>query len=84
MRSAKRDVLRTLSAVRSATLFGDTLHVRLEVGDAGWAAAAAALEDAGIAVLDVEPATPRLEDVFIDMVSSRDPAAPPAGPRFHN
>jgi ABC-2 type transport system ATP-binding protein len=63
-----RDVLRTHPAVRSATLFGDALHVSLGAW-AEWQAAALALERAGIAVREATPIDASLEDVFIRLVT---------------
>lgn len=62
-----RDVLRGHPAVRHATLFGESVHVRLHAGaDPG--GPAAALAGAGIAVEELSPVDASLEDVFIDLV----------------
>ncbi|MFW6079411.1 MAG: ABC transporter ATP-binding protein [Gemmatimonadota bacterium] len=63
-----RDLARALPGVRSATLFGETLHVLLDDDDADDDGLRAALEAAGVAVRAAERARPSLEDVFIDRV----------------
>lgn len=66
-----RDVLRNLPEVRSASLFGDAVHVLVAPGtDTG--APVRALERAGLAVLDTEEIEPSLEDVFIHLVNAHD------------
>jgi ABC-2 type transport system ATP-binding protein len=62
-----REHLRTLTGVRRASLFGETVHVLLEAGSD--ADVRAALEDAGIVVNAVERGEPSLEDLFIDLSS---------------
>jgi ABC-2 type transport system ATP-binding protein len=63
---AARDVLRALPGVRTATLFGETVHVFLS--EAGDGAVERALERASIVVAEVRPVRPSLEDVFIHLV----------------
>jgi ABC-2 type transport system ATP-binding protein len=70
-----RDLLRRTPAVRSATLFGDTVHALLP-SDANGDVPVRALAAGGIAVLDVEAIEPSLEDLFIHLVSSESPEAP--------
>jgi ABC-2 type transport system ATP-binding protein len=66
-----RDLLRRAPGVRSATLFGDTVHALLPTG-AEDDAAVRALTEGGVAVLDVEEVEPSLEDLFIHLVKSRE------------
>ncbi len=63
--------LRRHPAVRSAVLFGDTVHLTLSAGGrggGGWPAARADLVAGGVQVLEEGPVEPSLEDVFIDLV----------------
>jgi len=62
-----REVLRASPGVRRAELFGETVHLAVHPG-AAEEGPVAALRSAGIAVLEVEPIEPSLEDVFIDLV----------------
>ena len=64
---AARDVLRGLSDVRSAALFGDTIHALLASGT-DLDALGRELVTAGLSVLDVGQIEPSLEDVFIHLV----------------
>jgi ABC-2 type transport system ATP-binding protein len=64
-----RDLLRRAPGIRSATLFGDTVHALLPSG-ASDDAATRALGEGGIAVLDVDEVEPSLEDLFIHLVTS--------------
>ncbi|HUF75484.1 MAG TPA: ABC transporter ATP-binding protein [Longimicrobiales bacterium] len=74
-----RDALRRSGAVRAASLFGETVHARLDVGQSA-AAAVAALERAGIVVESAEEIEPSLEDLFIHLVGTADTrASAPAG-----
>ena len=63
-----RDLLQGHEAVRQAVQFGDTLHLTLDEPSTDWPRARAALETAGIGILEDGPAEPSLEDVFIDVV----------------
>lgn len=62
-----RDALRAAPGVRSAALFGEAVHALLEPG-ADPEGPRRVVEAAGLAVLDVEPVEPSLEDVFIHLV----------------
>jgi ABC-type multidrug transport system ATPase subunit len=63
-----RDILRASPEVRSAYLFGDTIHVLLDSGsDLG--GPRRVLDNGGIAVESIEPSTPSLEDVFMGLVA---------------
>jgi ABC-2 type transport system ATP-binding protein len=66
---AARDVLRGLPQVRSAALFGDTVHALLDPG-ADMGAARRSLEEASLSVADMEEIEPSLEDVFIHLVEA--------------
>ena len=62
-----RDLLQRDSAVRSATLFGESIHLLMNPGqDPG--ASTRRLKSAGLDVLEVGPISPSLEDVFIHLV----------------
>lgn len=69
-----RDVLRAQPVVRSAVLFGESVHAVLADG-ADLASLTEALGAAGIDVLDAHPIRASLEDVFIDRVSRQERAA---------
>jgi ABC-2 type transport system ATP-binding protein len=64
-----RDLLRRTRGVRSATLFGDSVHALLPPG-ADRDAPERALAEGGIEVLDVETVEPSLEDIFIHLVDA--------------
>jgi len=51
--------------VAAAARFGEALHVTLEGDEAEWSGVRAALEAAGIAVLEASRIEPSLEDVFL-------------------
>jgi ABC-2 type transport system ATP-binding protein len=61
-------LLQDASGVRTASRFGNHLHVALDTPSDG-AAVRAALTGAGLDGWTVAPAEPSLEDVFIDLVS---------------
>jgi ABC-2 type transport system ATP-binding protein len=67
-----RDVLRTLPEVGQAALFGEVVHVMLRGGKRDLPATRQALAAADVTVSDIEPVEPSLEDVFIDLVQSRE------------
>lgn len=72
-----RDVLRDTPAIRSAALFGDTVHALLDLDAAVDAQAAmdgvtASLTAAGLSVLESEVVEPSLEDIFIHLVGAAD------------
>ncbi len=64
-----RDILRATPGVRSATLFGDTIHLLVEEG-VDRTTPLRALAEAGLEARDVEEVSPSLEDVFIHLVRS--------------
>jgi ABC-2 type transport system ATP-binding protein len=66
-RRAAARALAGVPGVRRAAVFGETIHVTLRAREA-WPSAEAALQSSGIAVQDVLPVQPSLEDVFIDRV----------------
>jgi len=65
-----RDVLRGAPSVRSASLFGGSVHALLEDG-AEREPVLTVLAEAGLAVVDATWVEPSLEDVFIQLVSDR-------------
>ncbi len=65
-----RDLLQQQGPVRHATLFGDRVHVTLDHPEREWPPVRAALEAAGVAVLDESLTEPSLEDVFIHLVGA--------------
>lgn len=67
-----RDLLRRVSGVRRAALFGDTVHAAVENAATTWPAARRALERAGLAVLEAQEIEPSLEDVFIHLTQDAD------------
>ncbi len=71
---ATRDALRELGDVQTATLFGDTVHALVAEG-ADPDHVVDALRREGIAVADVDPVEPSLEDVFIHLVGADSRAA---------
>lgn len=56
--------------VRSAALFGDRIHVTLVAGTP-WETVGGQLSASGVVVHSVEPVTPSLEDVFLDLMMTR-------------
>ena len=71
---AARDILRTISSVGSATLFGDTVHVFVrERSD--WNDLAPALRERGIVVHEARAVEPSLEDVFMRLLDEDTPHA---------
>ncbi len=74
---AARAALQGEAGVRSAALFGDSVHVLLDAGvDPEWPART--LVAAGVPPTSVEPVDASLEDVFIDLVA-RSGAVPAGG-----
>jgi ABC-2 type transport system ATP-binding protein len=63
-----RDWLRDCSAVKSAVLFGDIVHVTVTDEPGAWDETRAGLEAAGFAPVEQTAVEPSLEDVFIDFV----------------
>jgi ABC-2 type transport system ATP-binding protein len=66
-----RDALRAMDGVRSAALFGDSVHALLPTGLAP-DSVTEAMVAAGLGPRDVEEIDPSLEDVFIHLVGGRD------------
>jgi ABC-2 type transport system ATP-binding protein len=74
-----RDTLRAAAWVRSAHLFGDALHVRVDDGSDD-ARIRAELERSGVEWSSLEPVRPSLEDVFMDRLGgARSGSAPASG-----
>jgi len=65
-----RGVLQAVSGVRRVVLFGDSLHVTVDPVRAGAEALQQALEAAGLAVLEVRPVEPSMEDAFIEHITA--------------
>jgi ABC-2 type transport system ATP-binding protein len=65
-----RDALRRSEWVRSAHLFGEALHVRVDDG-VGDDRVRAKLEEAGIGWSSIEGVRASLEDVFMDLLAAR-------------
>ncbi len=60
-------LLRQQPGVRSASLFGDRIHLTLAAG-VSWDAVAGALAAQGVEITGVEPVSASLEDVFLDLM----------------
>lgn len=67
-----REVLRTEPGVTSAALFGDAVHIWFRDPASDWPAARAALEAAGVRVIEEAAQQPSLEDVFIELAQRGD------------
>ena len=65
-----REVLQAVAGVRRVVLFGDSLHVTVDPVRAGAEALQQALEAAGLAVLEVRPVEPSMEDAFIEHIAA--------------
>jgi len=63
-------VLRPRFGERSVGLFGDRVHVVTEEAETTSRAATAALAEAGIAVREIRPVDPTLEDVFVSVLGA--------------
>ncbi|MFI5309835.1 MAG: ATP-binding cassette domain-containing protein [Gemmatimonadales bacterium] len=63
-------LLRALSGIKRATLFGDTVHVVVESRERDWPRAEQALAAAGLRVTHADEVGASLEDVFIDRVGA--------------
>ncbi len=59
----------TLPGVRTATAFGDRLHLAVDSSSGGSDVLAASLLAAGFAAGEARPIDPSMEDVFVDQVS---------------
>ncbi|HLJ59368.1 MAG TPA: ABC transporter ATP-binding protein [bacterium] len=62
------DVLAARPGVSEPALFGRTIHVTVENGDAAAPALRRALADQGVAVDRIAPVAPSLEDAFVSLV----------------
>jgi len=69
-----RDVLRTLPAVRSASLFGEAVHA-VVARETDLQHLTATLQEAGLKVIDAQTIGASLEDVFIDRITRPEQAA---------
>ena len=70
-RRAAAPVLAAAPGVLHAAVFGERIHVTLGNRARDWPAAAAALRQGGIEVLETTETQPSLEDVFIDRVGEQ-------------
>jgi ABC-2 type transport system ATP-binding protein len=66
------DLIVGLPGVRSAALFGDTVHVVAENAEEAISRVAGALAGHGLPADRVERIPPSLEDVFVSLVEDRD------------
>ena len=64
-----REILRAHPLVAQATLYGESLHVRLPGLETDWAAVRRALDAAGVLVHDDRPVEASLEDVFMALTA---------------
>ena len=62
------EILKDLSGVKGAGIFGDRIHVLLEGGDGAKGEMERALQKSGFAVFSLKKIPPSLEDVFIATV----------------
>ena len=62
--------IRKLDGVRSATVFGQSMHLQVEAG-LGEAEILAKLREVGIHEADIRPIAPSLEDVFVTLTMER-------------
>ena len=62
-------ILEDLPAIHSVTLQGNDVHARVDSGEQPIELITTRLHQAGIAVYDVRPLEPTLEDVFISLIS---------------
>jgi ABC-2 type transport system ATP-binding protein len=64
-----RELLRAHPLVAQATLFGESLHVRLPAIETDWTVVRGALDAAGVTVHDDRPVEASLEDVFMALTA---------------
>jgi drug efflux transport system ATP-binding protein len=67
--------VRTVEGVNEVALFGKSLHVVAEDGEAAGRAVGARLRDAGFRPGRIEKIVPSMEDVFVSLIEARDRAA---------
>ena len=67
--------IRHLEGVKEVALFGKSLHVVAENGEAAGRAVEAQLHKAGIRKEKIEKIVPSMEDVFVSLIEARDRAA---------
>jgi ABC-2 type transport system ATP-binding protein len=67
--------IRQLEGVKEVALFGKSLHVVAEDGEAAKCAVAKRLQETGIRMERVEKIAPSMEDVFVSLIEARDRAA---------
>lgn len=77
MRAARRSLAGS-PGVSSLAAFGDRLHVVVPNAAEGLAALGVRLREAGVAVEEMRPVAPSLEDVFISMLEAPGDASPAA------
>jgi len=70
------EILKDLSGVRGAGIFGDRIHVLLEDGDGARKDMERALQESGFEVLSLRKISPSLEDVFIATVPAESGGRP--------
>jgi ABC-2 type transport system ATP-binding protein len=62
------EALDAMPGVEKTSLFGTSVHAVLRTADTTTSVLAAALRDAGVEVRSLQPVSPSLEDVFLDVV----------------
>ncbi len=67
-----RDLVTEHDGALHAVLFGDTVHISFDDPDRNWQAIRDILESRGISVQSFGPAEATMEDVFIDLVRSKE------------
>jgi len=67
--------VRKIEGVKEVALFGKSLHVVAEDGEAAARAVGARLQGAGFRVGSIEKIVPSMEDVFVSLIEARDRAA---------
>jgi ABC-2 type transport system ATP-binding protein len=69
------EILRAMHPAPGATLFGDTIHLRLGSKVRDWPAVKAALDQGGVEVIETHDIEPSLEDVFMERMTRAPVAA---------
>jgi drug efflux transport system ATP-binding protein len=67
--------IREIEGVKEVALFGKSLHVVADDGEAATRAVGARLHEVGIRTAKIEKIAPSMEDVFVSLIEARDRAA---------